>query len=169
MKKRYYIYIALLLLEAVVYAVTLPEPPVNAIQAHVTRTCYPINSAEVIKLTNLERSKNGLVPLVENPLLDKGSALKAADMTANHYWSHYSPIGVSPWYWFGQAGYRYVYAGENLAQGYSNATELVQAWLISPEHRANILNPHYREIGVSSTCGSVGWNTTVTVAEYASH
>jgi len=128
-----------------------------------------IVASDVIALTNNERSKAGLAPLVENPLLNRAAQLKASDMTTVHYWTHVSPTGVQPWDWFKQVGYHYVHAGENLAKDFDTSAGVVQGWMNSPGHRANVLKPQFTEVGTAVICGNVvGVDTELVVSEYGS-
>ncbi|MDP3052014.1 MAG: CAP domain-containing protein [bacterium] len=88
-----------------------------------------------------------------NPLLQKAAQLKAQDMVVKGYFSHNSPDGKTPWYWFDLAGYPFKYAGENLAINFQDSKEVSDAWLASPEHKANILNPKFTEIGIATAEG----------------
>ncbi|MDQ5882708.1 MAG: hypothetical protein QG648_61 [Patescibacteria group bacterium] len=108
-----------------------------------------LNAQKIIALTNEVRQQYGLPPLKENPLLDQAAQAKAQDMLQKNYFAHVSPSGISPWYWIAQAGYRYHYAGENLALNFLDSEEVVRAWLNSPSHRENLLNKNYQEIGVA--------------------
>lgn len=141
------------------------EPSITPIQ-----TCYSsgISASDLVAYTNSERAKANLPLLSENTSLDKAAALHAADMTSLHYYAHKSPSGFEPWHWYGVAGYNYSYAGENIAEGYQTAATVVEAWMHSPEHKANILNPKYTEVGFAVTCGVTDRETTLTVAEYGS-
>ena len=108
-----------------------------------------LNAQKIIALTNEVRQQYGLSPLKENTLLDSAAQQKARDMAFNNYFAHFSPTGISPWYWFKQAGYNYHYAGENLAMNFLDSEEVIKAWLNSPGHRDNILNKNYQEIGLA--------------------
>jgi len=121
--------------------------------------------ATVIDLTNKERSELNALPLQRNTTLDAAATLKAKDMAKNEYFSHFSPTGVSPWYWFDQAGYVYAHAGENLAIHFTDSTEVVEAWMKSPTHRENIVNGKYTEIGVGTAKGSYEGYDTVYVVQ----
>jgi len=124
-----------------------------------------ISAFKVIALTNTAREKEGLSPLVSNAKLAIAARDKAQDMLQNDYFAHTSPKGIEPWYWIKQAGYEYKYAGENLAINYTSAKEQQSAWMKSSTHRANILNTHYREIGVATVEGKIDGETSlVTVA-----
>jgi hypothetical protein len=121
--------------------------------------------AVVVEKTNNERDDLSLTPLVRSAVLDEAARLKAEDMAKNGYFAHYSPTGVSPWYWFGQANYPYVHAGENLAVHFTDSKEVVEAWMKSPTHRANIVNNNYREIGVGTARGRYEGFDTVFVVQ----
>lgn len=108
-----------------------------------------ITTQSLVELTNATREKFGLNTLTINPKLELAAQAKAQDMLSKNYFAHQSPEGLSPWYWFLQSGYQYVYAGENLAINFVNSDEVINAWLNSPTHRANILNPNYKEIGIA--------------------
>jgi hypothetical protein len=86
-------------------------------------------------------------------------------MAANEYFAHYSPDGVSPWHWFNRAGYVYAHAGENLAIHFTDSTEVVEAWMKSPAHRANIVDSKYTEIGVGTAKGTYEGYDTVFVVQ----
>ncbi|MFC1727292.1 CAP domain-containing protein [Patescibacteria group bacterium] len=118
----------------------------------------------VIELTNQERAKHGLSPLNHNLTLSQAAQLKAGDMFAFDYWAHTSPSGRDPWGFFKDAGYTYLYAGENLARDFQNPEAVVQAWMNSPSHRENILNDRYQEIGLVVVDGTLdGVETTLVV------
>jgi uncharacterized protein YkwD len=108
-----------------------------------------LNAQKIIALTNEVRQQYGLIPLKENTLLDLAAQQKAQDMSLNNYFAHFSPAGVSPWYWISKSGYNYHYAGENLAMNFIDSDEVVKAWLNSPGHRANLLNANYQDIGIA--------------------
>jgi len=127
---------------------------------------YAANIAplEVIRLTNVQREANGLSPLTENTILDSAAIAKGNDMIAKGYWAHFAPDGTSPWSFFLSFGYKYQYAGENLARDFSDAASAVNAWMASPTHKENILNPHYKEVGIGVVEGSLaGADTTIIV------
>jgi len=123
-----------------------------------------ISPAEVIRLTNVQRAANGLNALSENSILDSAALAKGNDMLAKGYWAHFAPDGTSPWSFFLKFGYKYKYAGENLARDFQDASSAVNAWMNSPSHKENILNPNYREIGIGVVEGSLaGADTTIIV------
>ncbi len=105
-------------------------------------------AGELVALTNTERSNQSLGLLADNPLLDLAAQAKADDMAAKGYFAHVSPDGTQPWDFISAAGYDYKYAGENLAVRFIDSKDVVTAWMASPTHRANIVKPAYREIGI---------------------
>jgi len=123
-----------------------------------------ITPERVIELTNQKRAENGLGPLTLNGKLSEAAQRKGGDMFAFNYWAHVSPSGRTPWSFFQEVGYRYLYAGENLARDFMNSDSVVEAWMNSPSHRDNILNPNYKEIGLSVINGTLnGVETTLVV------
>lgn len=123
-----------------------------------------IAPSEVIRLTNEKRVAAGLSPLTENGSLSSAALAKGNDMLAKGYWAHFAPDGTSPWKFFNDFGYKYRYAGENLARDFSNPASAVEAWMASPTHRDNILNGHYKEIGIGVVEGNLaGTDTTIIV------
>ncbi len=121
--------------------------------------------AVVVDLTNSERKELQAVPLKRNALLDEAARLKAEHMAKNSYFSHYSPDGVSPWHWFDEVSYTYAHAGENLAIHFKDSGAVVDAWMKSPSHRANIVNGNYTEIGVGTAKGKFDGYDTVYVVQ----
>lgn len=129
----------------------------------------PTENSIAISLTNEERIDHGLTPLQSNRTLEKAALAKANDMLENQYFDHISPTGTTPWVFIKESGYRYNYAGENLAIDFSNLEDTHQAWMKSPTHRANILEPHYRDIGIATITGEFqGRTTTITVQMFGS-
>ena len=86
-------------------------------------------------------------------------------MFAENYWAHNSPSGKSPWVWFKEAGYSYVYAGENLAKDFGDTSRMMSAWMASPTHKDNIVNPKYTEIGLAVVPGTIQSQETVLVVQ----
>jgi uncharacterized protein YkwD len=104
----------------------------------------------IIAETNEHRLEHGLEPLSVNPALRNAAETKAEDMFPRQYFAHESPTGEGPSDLADAAGYDYLTIGENLILGnYENNSALVQAWMDSPGHRANIFNAKFKEIGVS--------------------
>lgn len=124
-----------------------------------------ITASQVLTLVNQDRLQNGLSPVKPDPLLDRAAELKAEDMFAKNYWSHVSPQGATPWDFINKTGYRYLYAGENLARDFATSDQVVKAWMNSPSHRANILNPKYQDMGLAVVNGNMGGEETTLVVE----
>lgn len=123
-----------------------------------------ISTSEVIQLTNKKRSEQGLSTVVENAALTQAAKAKGLDMLSKGYWAHVAPDGTQPWDFFKNAGYKYRFAGENLARDFSNPNAAVEAWMASPSHRDNMLSDRYKEIGVAVVEGSLnGQDTTIIV------
>lgn len=123
-----------------------------------------ISPDEVIRLTNEKRAQAGLSLLTLNGTLSNAALSKGNDMITKDYWAHVAPDGTQPWSFITNVGYKYRYAGENLARDFSNASSAVDAWMNSPTHRENILNPKYKEIGIGVVEGDLaGVDTTIIV------
>lgn len=109
-----------------------------------------LTRAGTISWTNVQRGENGLPPLKENIQLDMIATLRLEDMFKNQYFAHVSPVSSSAMTVAQSVGYGYIALGENLALGnFGGDEKLVEAWMASPGHRANILNARYQEIGVA--------------------
>lgn len=112
---------------------------------------------KVVELTNAERAKNGLAPLKMHAPLMAVAKAKSEDMAKNNYFSHTSPTYGSPFDQMKAAGISYRAAGENIAQGQRTPEEVVQAWMNSSGHRANILNANFTHIGVGYVASGNYW------------
>jgi uncharacterized protein YkwD len=108
-----------------------------------------LDTQEIVSLVNQDRVLNGLEALTISPVLNLVALAKAEDMMKNNYFAHVSPVGLEPWHWFKAFGYNYEYAGENLAEGFSDPSDLELSWMTSESHRANILSPNYSEVGLA--------------------
>ncbi|MCB9791083.1 hypothetical protein H6764_03610 [Candidatus Nomurabacteria bacterium] len=123
----------------------------------------------LIELTNKERVGRGLNSLNTDSRLTEAAYDKAADMFKKDYWDHFGPNGETPWQFINGEGYVYVYAGENLAKGFSTAEGVHQAWMASPTHKANIVNSNYKDIGIAVAEGELqGQKTTLVVQMFGS-
>jgi len=137
------------------------------------RTNYPsvlgvsvdISAQKLLLLTNKRRQENGLPSLTLNPKLSEAAAKKAENMFAQNYWAHNSPDGKTPWVFIKGVGYNYIYAGENLARGFDTADEVVNAWMASSKHRANVLSENFRDVGFAVKKGKLNNEETVLVVE----
>ncbi len=103
---------------------------------------------EIIDLVNVERSNAGLSPLAYQERLAIAARCHASDMATNGYFDHNSPDGSTPGMRVERAGYVWGAWGENIATGQTSAQEVMNVWMNSSGHRANILNPGFTEIGV---------------------
>lgn len=123
-----------------------------------------IDPSEIIRLTNENRAASGLAPVSQNSVLSSAALAKGQDMLAKGYWAHFAPDGTAPWSFFSKFGYKYRYAGENLARDFASADTAVAAWMNSKTHKDNILNPNYKEIGIGVVEGNLnGVDTTIVV------
>ena len=134
---------------------------------HINRTggMAAVLPAILATLTNEERTSQNLSSLNINPILVRAAELKAKDMATKGYFAHTSPEGKTPWYWLGQVGYKYQYAGENLAINFSDSKDVTDAWMASPTHRANIIKDKYTEIGTGIATGIYEGKETIFVAQ----
>ena len=138
-----------------------------------TRESYPyvlgassnITFEELLILTNEERKEAGLEALKLDSSLSSAASMKASDMLERDYWAHNSPDGTTPWIFIRSAGYDYVYAGENLARGFSNAEDVVSAWMASSEHRENMLSRNFQDVGFAVEEGDLSGENTILVVE----
>lgn len=102
---------------------------------------------EIWLAVNVQRQADGEAPLSLDPRLTASATAKCMDMSINNYWAHVSPTGVT-WDSFIKQQYsHYQAAGENLARGYTTSQAIVNAWMASPGHRANILDSAFNEVG----------------------
>lgn len=117
-------------------AVPVPDPKLLGVEA------------DVLSLCNAERKKNGLQPLAANWEVARVARYKAEDMRQLNYFSHESPVYGSPFTMLNNFGIKFRTAGENIAKGQKTAKAVVDAWMGSAGHRANILNASFKEAGV---------------------
>lgn len=113
--------------------------------------------AEVIRLVNNIRQQNGLKPLSANWELSRIARYKSQDMLDKGYFSHTSPTYGSPFQMITAFGLSYRTAGENIAKGYATPQAVVNGWMNSSGHRANILNASYQQIGVGYVAQGNYW------------
>lgn len=121
-------------------------------------------SGVLVLNTNDYRTTNSEKALTVNDKLTQAAQMKADDMASKGYFSHIGPNGEKPWFWFEKVGYKYEYAGENLAVDFTESNDVSNAWINSAKHKANLLNVNFTEIGVGIANGSFeGHNTTFVV------
>lgn len=135
----------------------IPAPGPTIRQTSV-KTAINRIAIQVIELTNNERRKNGLRPLIADKQLNQVAQTKTNEMNAKHYFSHTSPTYGSPFDMMRDFGITYRSAGENIAMGQSTAQQVVNAWMNSEGHRKNILSPNYSSIGVGFTYNGKYWS-----------
>lgn len=121
--------------------------------------------AVLSSLTNEERQIQKLPSLTTNPILVKAATMKAEDMANKGYFAHTSPEGKTPWYWLDLVGYKYQYAGENLAINFTDSKDVTEAWMNSPTHKANIVKDKYTEVGTGIANGIYEGKDTVFVVQ----
>jgi uncharacterized protein YkwD len=124
-----------------------------------------ISSEQLLSLTNKERQSVGVGNLVISDKLSQAALEKANDMFQYDYWAHNSPEGKTPWVFIKSAGYNYVYAGENLARGFTSSEDVIKAWMASPDHRANMLSANYQDVGFAVKLGKLKGEETVLIVE----
>lgn len=126
---------------------------------------YSLSENELLILTNKERQEKNLPSLVIDPKLTDAAQKKALHMFKNDYWAHFAPDGTSPWDFIKGENYNYLYAGENLAKGFSNTQDVVQAWMKSPTHRDNMLSDKFNEVGFAIVKGRLKGEDTILIVE----
>jgi subtilisin family serine protease len=111
------------------------------------------DEAAVLQLVNGRRADAGCAPLTQNGTLTSVARAHSADMAARGFFSHTNPDGLDPFQRVRAAGYDGRTMGENIAAGYATADAVMNAWMNSSGHRANILNCAFKEIGVGKATG----------------
>ncbi|HAH04117.1 TPA: hypothetical protein DCL28_00975 [Candidatus Komeilibacteria bacterium] len=123
------------------------------------------DAKELIILTNQERLKYNLSPLFPNDQLAAAALNKANDLLKEQYFSHNSPKGKTFSAWIKDVDYDYIIVGENLAMGFGSKEGIMAAWMNSDKHRQNILNEHYKEIGLAVLRGNYQGRETKMVVQ----
>jgi hypothetical protein len=118
-----------------------------ASQGKVLGYAVSVSPSALLQGTNTQRTDDHETALNLSSALNNAAQSKAEDMAKQNYWSHVSPNGEQPWQFITAAGYNYTAAGENLAYGFGSSNAVMNAWMHSAEHRANILNGKYQDIG----------------------
>lgn len=137
---------------------------------HVLGDKSDFSSSSLLAFTNDYRAQYQVDALTIDPQLAAAAQAKAEDMAKNNYWSHTSPAGQTPWSFIAASGYNYQVAGENLAYGFTGAQQVVIGWMNSPEHRNNILDGTYQNVGFGVASSPNYQNEgprVIVVAEYA--
>ena len=112
-----------------------------------------VQAQAVLRLVNQERSKQGLSALTLDKRLNTAAQKKAEDMRDKNYFDHQSPTYGSPFDLMRSEGINYQTAGENIAAGQQSAQAVMESWMNSSGHRANILNKNYKQLGVGFCTG----------------
>ena len=113
--------------------------------------------AEVVRLVNEIRQENGLKPLTADWELSRVARYKSQDMKDKGYFAHNSPTYGTPFQMIKAFGLSFRTAGENIARGYATPQAVVNGWMNSSGHRANILNSAYTRIGVGYVAQGNYW------------
>ena len=128
-----------------------------------------INPDNIIYFTNIERKKLGLAPLSWSAKLTRSARAKSQDMFANQYFAHKSPVDPDKdfGYFIQKQSYDFARVSENLAMGgFDSAQQVVDSWMKSPGHRANIVFSGYRDIGVSAQTGMMNGQQVVIIVQH---
>lgn len=166
--KTYWPYIPMLLVVIIALAAShlLAPRPTSA----VLGASSDFSTATLLATTNQQRYMAHESPLSVNTMLTRAAQSKANDMVRQNYWSHESPDGGTPWSFIAATGYTYQLAGENLAYGFTSAKQAIAAWMNSTEHRRNLLNRDFTDVGFGVSSSSNFQNhgpAVVLVAMYA--
>jgi len=153
--------LALFLVVSVIIALVIFNPPYHTNILAKSK----IEETDLFNQTNQKRIENGLQILYFNNELYQAAFKKANDIFVRGYFDHYTPDGNPPWQFILDNGYDYEYAGENLAIGFEKPSDATQAWMQSPTHRANILNPRYQDIGIAAVRGIFNNRETTVVVQ----
>ncbi|MEI6288125.1 MAG: CAP domain-containing protein [bacterium] len=135
------------------------------ISAWLTPDIASQQAKKIIQLTNEVRASVGVAKLQENQLLDLAASNKAQDMITEQYFAHISPDNRSVSDWLRGVGYNYEVAGENLAMGFSDSADVVNAWSKSKTHYANMIDPQFNQVGVAMIAGQYKDYDTTFVAQ----
>lgn len=125
-----------------------PAPAAQKAPAAATAPSTSNYEQKVAELVNIERQKNGLAPLTLDSAMSNVARIKSKDMADNNYFAHQSPTYGSAGNMLTQFGIKWSAWGENIAAGQRTPEEVVNAWMNSEGHRANILSPNFSRIGV---------------------
>jgi len=145
--KTYWPYLPLFALAGLAILVNVVWSGLSGQAGRVLGVSTTLTQQELLTITNQDRVAEKVGSLTLDGQLTTAAQAKADDMAANNYWSHVSPSGVTPWKFIDEAGYKYRAAGENLAYGFASSSDVVKGWLNSREHRENLLNGSYQNVG----------------------
>lgn len=131
--------------------------PGQTINIPTVDTSVTVFEQEVISLVNEIRVRNGLKTLTYDWELSRVARIKSQDMKDNRYFAHNSPVYGTPFQMMKNFGISHRSAGENIAKGYATPQAVVNGWMNSSGHRANILNANYTHIGVGYVADGNYW------------
>lgn len=154
----YYLFIAFFI------SIFLKNSPINL--KNVLGFATDITVEKLYSLTNIERQKLGIESLKYNEKLAEAAVQKGKDMFAKNYWAHYSPDGkTTPWDFILNNGYKYEYAGENLAKNFLSSQVVIDAWMNSPTHKENLVKKEFTEVGFAVVNGVLNGEETTLVVQ----
>jgi hypothetical protein len=152
------------LVELVILLLILPSRPDSITEkVHDLAAVFP---SVLVEKTNRVRLAEAKPELAVSEVLTLAAQLKADDMAQKGYFAHTSPEGKTPWHWLQTAGYKYQTAGENLAVNFVDSSDVHNAWLNSPTHRANIVRDGFTEIGIATAEGTYKGKKAIFVAQF---
>lgn len=128
-------------------------------------SAYTTIETEIINLINSSRAEVQAVALTIDPELERAAQAKADDLIAGNYFAHFGPDGKKPWDWIDYEKYPYSIAGENLAKDFVTTSAVHRALMVSSTHKKNILNPHYRHLGLGIATGKIDDRDTLVLVQ----
>jgi len=147
------------------FFITTNKKVFDLIASRISQFATVISSVLVLE-TNDFRATQNESSLTVSEILTKAAQMKADDMANKSYFSHTGPKGELPWVWFDKAGYKYKYAGENLAVDYTESSDVTEGWINSAKHKANLLNTNFTEIGIGVADGMFEGHKTTFVVQF---
>jgi len=122
---------------------SMVKHPTSRVLAYATN----LSASDLLADANSDRAANSVPALKMNSELQRAAQAKANDMATKDYWSHNTPSGNPPWVFVQAQDYQYQKLGENLATGFSSSAATTAGWMASPEHRENMLDPAFTQVG----------------------
>jgi len=136
------------------------------LQVFVVSDLWQDEADKIVQQTNNIREAEGLTPLAEHAQLYISAQYKAHDMASRAYFEHTSPQGLGLKDWLKKAQYPYRVAGENLAMGFFDAHKVMRAWINSPAHFKNLVDPDYQELGIGIELGNYAGKETAYMVQH---
>jgi hypothetical protein len=146
-ERTYWPYLPLFAIIGLSFIINFAWTGLSASKANVLGASDGITQDVLLLETNKDRHADHAGSLTLDNQLAAAAQAKAQDMADKNYWSHNAPDGTTPWKFITQTGYQYYAAGENLAYGFANSDQVVRGWMNSREHRTNLLNSAYSNVG----------------------